>query len=248
MGSSDVESSWKSVGLLWDTWVSTSKASQAGLSAECAVGDDGGVKAFCCSWNHVLSLWQLPQVQPDVGVRCCDHATFGTSSIALQAALKQSICAHIQVEAEGVVIVSSVVSATDVHSPQSLSSEAQLQQGQRLNNVPYPRSSSEETCLSSGINAFIICNSHDMSVISTTASPDAITTQSTRTGQHSPDSSATEFEVQSFRATSPVTSSAAGGAHFAVSCRDGVHQLPLRSPQSADLCLIARPVLNEAWQ
>lgn len=64
-GACDVDRSRKSVGLLWDTLVSTRQATLENLSAECLdLNDLCDIKGFCCSWNHVLSLRRTPKVQP----------------------------------------------------------------------------------------------------------------------------------------------------------------------------------------
>ena len=135
---------------------------------------------------------------------------------------RTSVYSHVQVPTEGLAIISTVASAaSDVNSPQSLSSEAELQHWQRVPNLLLPHSGNDAMCLSAGINAFVICNNRNISVISPTASPDEATS-STQTGQHSPYRYAPQWEAVHFSVPSQVTSSAAGGSQFAVSCSNGV--------------------------
>eukprot|EP00892_Ulva_mutabilis_P004433 jgi/Ulvmu1/2361/UM013_0209.1 len=108
----------------------------------------------------------------------------------------------------------------DNGSLQPLPTAAQLQDGPS-HSEPVPNSSNN-MCLSAGRDDFVTCSGHDIIVTLTDASQDVKgSNHSNQISQNQAAPPTRQYITQRYYAASQVTSSAAGGSHFAVSCQNG---------------------------
>ena len=101
-----------------------------------------------------------------------------------------------------------------------MQSAAGLSPGQRLTEVVLPRSKLPR-CISAGTHTFLICQEQCMFVVSATTLQGSTAGTQSRTHED-PSSSTAKIATRRFHAPSNITSAAAGGFHFAVSCSNGV--------------------------